>query len=392
MLALSCGVHAHAGFHEAFDGPRVAPAWTTQTGDGDARLAFSQSHGRGLIEVDARSDQRNIWWALIRHPVTPAIDAREIASDDRELRVEARVRTDTAPRRINLHLNHSRTTDFHSHLREFDLPVLGEWQVVSMTTQGFDARAGDDVYVQLALMDWGTQRYVLEIDYIKVELVDPSSVPPDRGAPLPYRPDVPPPGRYRHALPVLAASTVDREWPRAAARWSADDGTAETERLVVGPTELIVLRWSFAGLATASASGWGVLELETETVLRAETRLESFNELRLAELLLPLPPATTGPLNYRGLLAGRSPQTVINEQPVIDWPPAAPGSTTLIPVSPPVLNRLLSGRSHGLVLLSHGGVIASFRASGSSMPRLHFNTMSAADTAAEGDPKHATTR
>jgi hypothetical protein len=107
--------------------------------------------------------------------------------------------------------------------------------------------------------------------------------------------------------------------------------------------------------------------------------------LRLVEVLALPPDWTGGPLRYADLLDGRPAEAVINEQPVIDALPSAPGTPTLLPVSPPVLDRLLSGRSHGLALLSHGGVMTSFRLNGSGAPRLHFDLTDAA-TADKGDP------
>jgi hypothetical protein len=385
LLSLPCAGDPRAEFFDGFDGQRIAPGWSTQSGDGEAHINLSQSHGYARIEVNARSDTRNIWWALIRHPVTPQLDARELARRDRELRVEARVRTHTVPRRINLHVNHTRTSDFHSHLREYDLDVAGKWHVISMTTRDFDASAVDDVFVQLALMDWGTRSYALEIDYIKAQVVDPALASPDRGGPMPYRPTVAPPGSYRRVLPVAAAASVDRAWPAIAGGWQAADGSTDPQRLVVGPTALIVLRWDFSGLPARRISGWGLLELETESLLQSESRAESFAELRLVELLALPPDWNGGPLSYADLLDGRPSEAVINEQPVIDVPPALPGSPTLLPVSPPVLDRLLSGQSRGLALLSHGGVMASFRLNGSDAPRLHFDLTDAA-TADKGDP------
>jgi hypothetical protein len=385
LLSLPCTSDVRAEFFDGFDGPRIAPGWSTQSGDGEAHISLAQSDGYARIEVNARGDRRNIWWALIRHPVTPELDARELARRDRELRVEARVRTHTVPRRINLHVNHTRTSDFHSHLREYDLDAAGQWQVISMTTRDFDASAVDAIFVQLALMDWGTRSYALEIDYIKAEVVDPAVAGPDRGGPLPYRPAVAPPGIYQRVLPAAAAASVDRAWPEIASAWTAADGSTDPERLVVGPTALIVLRWDFSRMPARRVSGWGLLELATESLWLSESNAESFAELRLVELLALPPDWAGGRLSYADLLDGQPAEAVVNEQPVIDVPPATPGSPTLVPVSPPVLDRLLSGQSGGLALLSQGGVMASFRLNGSGAPRLHFDLENTATPANKGD-------
>jgi len=350
----------------------AAAGWSTATGDGDAKIRFSSAGGTARIEVDAREDARNIWWAFIRHAVTPAIDAAELARPDRELRIEARVRTDTAPRRINLHANHARTTDFHSHLREYDLPTVNEWFEISMTTRDFDARADDEVFVQLALMDWGLRTYELEIDYLRVRVVDPAKAGPDLGRPLRYRPDVPPPASYAHAVPVDAAST--RALPaRSGPMRSCGDAP---EQVHVSPSQLIVLRWNFAGAGTRTVPGWGVLALHTACARESGGDLESIDELRVVEILA----------GNAGQSAGAE---IVNEQPMIDVRPSGSGMPTLIPVSPPVLERLLDGRSTGLAISSHGGVVASFTAGGDQPPTLYFDTTpGASNETQEGHPDH----
>ena len=122
--------------------------WAFMTGDGQAVIDFTQGAGVGVIEVDARQDQRNIWWAIIRRSVSASIDGNVLHVPGKELRVEARIRSSHAPRRVNLHFNHSRTTDFHSHLMEFDIANAGEWHVISMTTQEFDAIFRSDLRLQ----------------------------------------------------------------------------------------------------------------------------------------------------------------------------------------------------------------------------------------------------
>ena len=123
--------------------------WTWYTGDGSATMDFQQGKGFASIAVDATGDQRNIWWALIRREVTAGLDLDLLTRPGYELRVEAKIRSSHAPRRVNLHLRTQRTVDNHSHLMEFDIPDTG-WHTISMTTQGFDARPGDQVFGQLA--------------------------------------------------------------------------------------------------------------------------------------------------------------------------------------------------------------------------------------------------
>ncbi|HEX5787765.1 MAG TPA: hypothetical protein VFY03_06270 [Woeseiaceae bacterium] len=369
------GPAAAGAFAEDFDGDRLRPGWSWQAGDGDAEVTLGAEAGIGSIEVDATADRRNIWWAFIRHPVTPAIDVAALAANGLELRVEARVRTDTAPRRINLHLNHSRTTDFHSHLMEFDLPAAGTWYDVSMTTRGFDAGPGDEVFVQLALMDWGRRTYRLDVDHIRVRAVDPAVADADVGRPLPYRPDAASPVSFMHAVRASSAATVTRPARDAAANTDPADPADSAElaldstQLVAAPAQMIVLRWDFGGIDGRGVPGFGLLALSTLTVRDRPSQLEACDELRVQEILADDAAAAATD-------AGWSPLRV-NEQPVIDVRPAAAGTMTVVPLSPPVLERLLAGRSRGLAIGSHGCVRAGFAAAGDGMPTLYFDTMPA---------------
>jgi hypothetical protein len=41
------------------------------------------------------------------------------------------------------------------------------------------------VYAQLALMDWGLGRYRVDVDYVRVDVVDAAAAGPDLGEPVP---------------------------------------------------------------------------------------------------------------------------------------------------------------------------------------------------------------
>jgi hypothetical protein len=356
--------------------PSALLGWSWHAGDGEALVDFTQAEGVGHIAVDATADRRNIWWTFIRRAVSPAIDVTELARPDRELRVEARVRANVAPRRINLHVNHSRTTDFHSHLMEYDLPEADTWQDISFTTYGFDPRQGDEVFVQLALMDWGGDRYQLDIDRIGVRVVDPGAVGPDRGTPLPYRPQAQVPGAFAHRLPVAADTIVDPSWPQVNfADWRKQGTAGGPPLLAVGGTRITLLRWDLAQFQGRRPEGWGLLTLTTEAVYRAETGLEEFGLLRVVEILAGDPTWQRETATWEGFTAAHARAEVLNPQLMIDLPPASEaGGLTLVPVSPPVLQRLLSGRSLGLAIQAQGALSATFLAgSGAGGPELHFN-------------------
>jgi hypothetical protein len=143
---------ARAQFFDGFDGPSVAidrtalAGWSFVTGGRDATMRLHQGgDGYASIVVDARRDRRNVWWALIERRVSDSLDLERLALPGYELRIEARVRLSHAPRRVNMHVNTNRTTDFHSHLMEFDVADTG-WHTISMTTREFSVYPGDTVF------------------------------------------------------------------------------------------------------------------------------------------------------------------------------------------------------------------------------------------------------
>ena len=376
---LLCSFDVTAGFRADFDSeavvhdPTASDGWAWMAGDGEATVAFTQEDGIGRLEVDARTDRRNIWWAFIRRSISAAIDREALARPDRELRVEARVRASAAPRRINLHFNHSRTTDFHSHLMEYDLPDTENWHRVSLTTKGFDARPGDEVYVQLALMDWGREQYLLEIDYLEVSVVDPAKTGADLGRPLPYRPPVPPLGSFTHALPATETAMVDSAWPETNFQNWGSPG--QPPLAGVGGSKLMLVRFEPADHAGAAPSEWGALALHVTQLNRADTDLKDFGVLRVVEVLAGDPAWRADTVSWRSFLAGDRPGDVLNGQMMVDVKAdSAPGGRISVPVSPPVLERLLSGRSLGLAVLPQGAIEASFHRSEGNEPTLYFNT------------------
>jgi hypothetical protein len=133
---------ASAQFLDNFNGASIAfdrdaiSGWTFFTGDGAAIMDFQQREGYASILVDATKDQRNIWWALIRRCVSEDFDLSQLSKPNSEFRIEARIRASHAPRRVNLHLNTQRTTDFHSHLMEFDIPDTLKWHTIYLKDFG----------------------------------------------------------------------------------------------------------------------------------------------------------------------------------------------------------------------------------------------------------------
>jgi len=128
-LALAFTGRAFAQFVDNFDGPSVQldptgkEGWLFRAGDGTATMDLRQGEpGYASVFVDGTTDKRGIWWALMEREVNAKMDLSRQQKPGREFRIEARVRSSHAPRRINLQILTQRTTDYESNLMEYDIP------------------------------------------------------------------------------------------------------------------------------------------------------------------------------------------------------------------------------------------------------------------------------
>jgi len=378
------GLPLAAQFRDDFDGPLVkdpegARGWGFVAGEGRAVIDLVQGPGFATVAVDATKDRRNVWWAFIIRQVSGRLDLALLRRPGHELRIEARVRTDTAPRRVNLHLNTQRTTDFHSHLMEYDLAQAGTWTTISMTTRGFDAGPGDTVNAQMALMDWGLGRYRVDVDYIRVDVVEAAKAPPDLGPPIPYHPPVTDPASFAHALPVAADLTVDLAEPEVNLDdWRVTDPGGTARVLSVGGSRLALLRWDFGPLAGKRVAGPGLLELATRSLALSAEERPDFGQLRVVETIGGEPGWDERAAAWTEISRGAPRELVLDPQPIIDWPvTAGDGGRTYLTIPVPVLQRLLDGKALGIALTPLGSIDAAFyareEAGGTRAARLLFS-------------------
>jgi hypothetical protein len=373
---------ADAQFIENFDGPvpekgRSTPeGWGYATGDGQATMKFVQADGYASIIVDASKDIQNIWWALIRVQV-PDLDIDQLIKPEYELRVEAKIRTSHAPRRVNLHFNHQRTTDYHSHLKEYDIPGTWKWHTISMTTRDFEVQTGDRINAQMALMDWGSGVYRIDIDYFKVDVVIRNDSEMDLGEPLTYHPPLEKPASFRYHHPVIEDATVDADYPeKNFNNWSDDEKNIQL--LATGGSQIILLRWDMEMYTGRKVSRSGLLELVTHALQRNADYEKDFGMIRIAEIIGGDPLWEQESVTYNLLRNWRPVENVINTQMVIDSEISQQkGTITEITISRPVLQRLIDGKTLGLAIMPLGAVHASFESmensNGKLAPQLHFD-------------------
>jgi len=382
-VLLVCGPPLAAQFRDDFDSLRKDPAgssgWGTQTGEGRISMDILPGPGFATVSVDATQDRRGVWWAVIFRQVQGSLDLAKLARSGFELRAEARIRTDTAPRRVNLSFNTQKTTDFDSHLMEYDLAETGTWYTISLTTRGFDARPGDTVNAQLALIDWGLGRYRVDVDYFRVDIVETAKAGPDLGPPIAYHPPVADPASFALALPAAADLTVDLGEPGVNLNdWTVTDAGGKVSVISVGGTRLALLRWDFSGLAGKTVAGPGLLELTTRTLGRSATDHPDFALLRVVETIGGEPGWSERTATWTEISRGAPRELVIDPQMIIDWPvTGGDGGKTYLTIPPVVLQRLVDGKTLGIAITPLGSIDASFYSreerGGALAPRLLFN-------------------
>ena len=360
--------------------PRGLHGWSYLTGDGNATMDFLQGPGYASIIVDATKDRQGIWWALIKHQVSSRLDLALLRLPRRALRIEARIRVSDAPKRVNLHLNTQRTTDFHTHLMEFDIPDTVNWHTISMTTHGFDAIPGDTVYGQIALMDWGLGVYRVDLQYFRVDIVNVDTAGPDRGAQVPYHPPIPEPATFASHVPAASSATLDVYYPDLNfGNWSTGESSDTVRLLAASTTQLIIMKWDLNLFKGRQAAASGILELTTFSLQRSPDYSKDFGMVRVCEICGGDTAWDQDSVTYASFGQNKPIDQTINSQMIVDVKVNGnQNAKNLILISRPVLQRMLDGRTRGLAIKPLGAVNAAFYASrnrkAGSAPILHFTT------------------
>lgn len=387
LSTLALPAVCQAQFIDSFDTGEIE-GWTHMTGDGSATMEVVPMNGFARILVDGTPDRHNVWWTFIKRDVASVLDLEKLKDPAYELRVEARVRASHAPRRVNFMINTQRTTDFHEHLREYDLPDTSNWHTISMTTTNFDAGPGDSVFVQLCVTDWGPDKYHLDVDYYRAEVVRRDTVGPDKGEPLVYHPPIKDPQSFLHHIGVAHDSVISAEFPDVNFNeWQVEEPNGSAQILTVAGDQSVILKWGFDNFRGANAEGAGVLELTTYSVSKGGNYVKTYGEdlgvefgkIRVIEILDGNPDWDQQTVTYNSLLQGKSPTDSFNTQMISDIEVSPkPGSKSYVTISRPVMQRLLEGRTKGLIIRPLGAIAASIYASeyaGDHGPKLHFSTV-----------------
>lgn len=387
IFAIAATSPCRAQFLDSFEEKKIA-GWFFYTGDGSATMEFVPQDGFARIQVDGSQDKYNVWWAIIKRDVSSVLNVQKLQDPAYELRVEARVRGSHAPRRVNFMINTQRTTNFHEHLREYDLPDTTGWHTISMTTRNFDVKPGDNIFVQLGVTDWGPGQYHVDVDYYRADVVRVDEAGPDVGEPLVYHPPAPAPATYGHHLAVTHDALINADFPDVNFNdWHVADADGTARILTVDASQSAILRWDFSAWRGRQVDGAGLLDLTTYSVPQGGKYIEHFGEdlgiefgkIRVIEILAGDPNWDQHSVTYHSLLHGQDPTDVFNSQMIFDAELAEQrGGKNAIVLPRPVMQRLLEGKTKGLVIRPLGALVASVYASedqgADRSPTLHFST------------------
>lgn len=327
VISMITGLNSgHAQFLDSFDGNRIE-GWFVMTGDGNAKMDFVPNDGYATMHLDASKDKHNVYWTLIKRDVTSFLDLNKLKDPAYQLRVEARVRVHSAPRRLNFMVNTQRTTNYHEDLMEYDIPDTINWHVISMTTRRFDAVPGDTVYVQLAATDFGTGRYRVDIDYYRADIVNVHEAGPDQGVLVPYHPPVPDISSFINHLDVAHDALINLDFPNVNfGNWHVQDIKSGKQVLTVSANQWAILRWDFGGLKNTTAEGPALLELTTQSFAKGGEYNQAFGgdfgmefgKVRVFEITGGDSEWDQRQVTFESFLQGKSLSEVVNDQMVYD--------------------------------------------------------------------------
>lgn len=385
LLLLVSGV-CRAQFADNFD--KKEKGWLFFTGDGYATMDLVQREsGYATVSIDATKDPYNIWYAIIKRNVADYLNLNKLKGPDTELRVEARVRIPNPPHRVNIMVNTQKTVDFHHDLMEFELQDTG-WQVISMTTKDLDAVPGDSLYIQFNVTDFGWDKYQVDVDYIKADIIDVKKAGPDKGIQIQYHPIIPAINTFSQHLEVKHDALINSDYPEVNLNdWHVREKEGLARVLTVSANQWAILRWDLEKYKNSKAEGPGVLEITTQSVSTGGNYIEAYGQqlgeefprVRVIEIFGGRPNWDQEKVTYSNFIQGKPYAEIFNTQMIYDKELVdTPRSKNFITISQPVMQRLLDGTTKGLLIRPLGAITASFYAlenHGQMGPKLNFNIL-----------------
>ena len=203
---------------------------------------------------------------------------------------------------------------------------------------------------------------------------------------LPYHPPIPDVSTFSNHLDVAHDGLINLDFPDVNFKdWHVIEQEGATQILTVNGNQWVILRWDFEQYKNSKIDGSGLLELTTQSVQKGGDYITTYGEdlgmefgkIRVIEILGGDPYWNQEKVTYNNFRQGHIYSDVFNTQMIFDAELSdEPGSKNFITISKPVLQRLLDGRTKGLLIRPLGAITASFYASenqmGDNCPKLHF--------------------
>jgi hypothetical protein len=152
----------------------------------------------------------------------------------------------------------------------------------------------------------------------------------------------------------------------------------------VNANQWAILRWDFKNYRDLKTDGPGVLEITTQSVPKGGNYIDTYGEdlgvefgkIRVIEIVGGDAEWDQNKVTYNNFIRGHALSDVINGQMIFDFDVSEEsGRKNFITISKPVLQRLIDGKTKGLLIRPLGALDASFYASeNKNGPKLHFNT------------------
>lgn len=357
----------------------MARHWNVRCGDGIVFAEVRQHRAACSLIVDATKDANNIWWALMQTTLHQDFDMNQLQQHGHELRISARVRPSHAPRRVNMRIRAALQCDDGSHLKEYDLDSTG-WHVISLTTRQFRPSLGDAVIGHIAMMDWGRQKYSLDVEDFQVEVVASSGVSQDCGDPIPYSPPPLSPELFSTHLTVAHDAMISSRYPGVNLSDWAVYPHAGCRILTVAPDLEVVLRWELPERGDKRIAGPGLLEIPFIFLQTLSRPPKDLCRIRAVELYAIYDGWNRNTVTYGRIVQTSPRDEVINPQMIVDTRVGDDFYTGMhrVPVPRCVLQRMVNGKTTGIVLQALGPIVACLTGTDPHHgigTMLHYNTV-----------------
>ena len=160
--------------------------------------------------------------------------------------------------------------------------------------------------------------------------------------------------------------------------WRTNDPGGPARVMTVSGTEWPIMRFDLSKYTGRQPAAQGLLVLTTRSVEAKATEEKDFGMVRVSEILGGDPAWDQRTVTLERLCQGHPVEDVINTQMIIDvYVAPRDNGKTLVTISKPVLERLLSGRTKGISVKPLGAITAAFYSmeykNGEHSARLYFN-------------------